>query len=511
MAPDKFTIEIKGKKEKIASQIKEIENKINGAAYLDQNAKELLLARLKQMVSGFALKFEKQSPTTDPEVQQTRDAALQEVEALAADKGEKFKASIGAYMIGRTHGSTIVRDWINFGAATTVGVVSLIRVAATSTAYLVEKIMEHIQQNEMMSQPRPRVAIKSGFPESWINTNSPKGPISWVEDVKGSVVKTYSGVVQTLSQRFLRPGPSQPGTDKKIDYRSGRVLDERDYLSNFKQSWLRFALLVGIPLAVWHEYKSAEDAVAAIIHKMEEAPTPDVQRWVDTVVVDHSPAAVDAPYYSGPAGNTIGSVAPTPPSVPTTEHSIPVAPLPVTVPHENVPAPEEVKVVKSETPEGFKGHETEYKALQFIKANIVDSLKKEQDYTLVDKGGVMDGLIVKVQRALEKDPALFGDDIIKKALDSNSKESVAARFESLVSKLNKDGHLVYDDSENILLGTNSSNIEEFVKKVDGKLYNFVVVKGVGGHAFSVSSSTLNHFYSYPDKLIYKANVADMMK
>ena len=504
LTPEKFKNELSTKRNQIVGKMGELKNKIAGATFLDQNAKELLLARLQELVGSFDEKVGgHDNPFFAPDALLLNPNIPNEI----LDKKAKFKAAIASYMIAKTHGMTIAKDWVNFGAKT-IGYGLTARMAFTGATWMAGKFAEHVQQNKMMKETRPRVKVKSGHPDHWINANAPKGPISWGKDLLGSTVQTLSGVARTLSFGMLRFGPKEqsgatPIPDNKrkmLDYRTGRPLSEKDRVANYKKSWERVLVALGIAYTAWHA-TSHEDVNAEVAKQLASAQTPQAQQWMNNIgsEKDNSPAAVDSPYYSGPASPSSSAPAP-----------VVESPAPMPIPQEVAPTPE-VKPVVSEMPEGFKGHEAQYNVLKNIRTNIAEALKTETGYTVIDHAGVLNGLITKAQVALDKKPALFDDVVIKKALDGNAKETVAERFTDLFDKLNKNGDVVYDDQENILLGLKSGNIEEFEKEVNGKMYTFIVVKGVGSHAASISSTAKDHmFYSSPTALIDKDSAPQLL-
>ena len=169
--------------------------------------------------------------------------------------------------------------------------------------------------------------------------------------------------------------------------------------------------------------------------------------------------------------------------------------------------------LSNEVPTGFKGHEAEYRVIQDIKTNVVENLRKDEGFVLNDKAGEMNKLLSQVQNALQKNPALFKDDLIGRALDSSQAKPTYERLTILVEQLNGKGMMHITDEQNILLGTKmSDNLEEFIQVINGEKYIITVAKGEGGHAMSAVDSEGNRMVVTNSKVLYnKANVASVLK
>ncbi len=181
---------------------------------------------------------------------------------------------------------------------------------------------------------------------------------------------------------------------------------------------------------------------------------------------------------------------------------------------EPVQEPVKTQVPTSENiPDGFKGHDAEYKVMQDIKANVVDALRKDQGFVLKDKSGEMNKLLAQVQDSLQKNPDLFKDSVISGALDSSIAKSTYERLAILVEQLDGKGIMNISDEQNIMLELKmSDNLERFNQVVNGENYTFTVVKGDGGHAMSAVDSEGHRLVKTDPKILFtKANVISFLK
>lgn len=145
------------------------------------------------------------------------------------------------------------------------------------------------------------------------------------------------------------------------------------------------------------------------------------------------------------------------------------------------PVVPEAKAGLPDVPAAFKGHESQYQALQNMENNAVNDFNKIDINLAHDKAGVMDHLLKRLDTVFSRSPKLLDDPLIKDALTSPGFAD-NVRLIKILDALGDANHLKLSSAEHVLLGIKGDDIEVLNNvSHNGQIVDVMVAKN-GSHA-----------------------------